>query len=171
MALAAVCSGLLAGCGGSGKAAAGKSTGAAAASGSASSTTIAVVSGTQKPACGLITQAEIEAAIGAKVGAGHETVDATHSVCSFSLAASADQSVILISTTSSGSAAAFASARGQLGSAAQPLNVGDQAFVAGAQAAVLRGTTLVAVLVIVRQPTAGPAAAATKVAQAVAARL
>jgi hypothetical protein len=95
-------------------------------------------------------------------------VDDSRSVCSYTLAAAADQGVIITTTTSAGAAAAFATVRDNLGAAAQPLDAGDKAFAAGAQAAVLTGATLVAVLVTARQV---PAGAAAKVAQAAAAHL
>ena len=127
------------------------------------------MAGPQRPACGLVSTADIEASLaGAKVAAGRESVDDARSVCFYPLAATGEQGVIITSTTSPGAGAAFAKVRDNLGPAAQPLDAGDQAFVAGAQAAVLKGTTLVAVLVTARP---SPAGAAATVAQAAAAHL
>ena len=124
----------------------------------------------QKPACGLVTQAEVEAAIGAKVAVGKEQAEPGRSLCTFSLVSAADQSVVVVSTSSSGVPAAFDAARTKVGSP-QPVGAGDQAFVSGAQAMVRRGNTMVAILVVLRQQAAQLTAAATKLAQAVGTRL
>ena len=112
----------------------------------------------------------MEAAIGAKVGAGRQDAQQARSVCLFPLVSAADQSVVIISTSSSGVPASFASTRAKT-EAAQEVSAGDEAFVAGGQALVRRGNTMVAVLVAVRQQSAQAAAAATKLAQAVGTRL
>ena len=124
----------------------------------------------QRPACGLVTQAEVEAALAAKVTAPKETAQEGRSLCSFSLATAADQSVLLVSTSSSGVPAAFGAARS---SAASPQSVraGEEAFVSGPQALVRKGTTMVAILVTVRQQPATATASVTKLAEAVGARL
>ena len=124
----------------------------------------------QRPACGLVTQADVEAAIGARVSPGRQQNEEGRSVCSFALAASSDQTVALISTSSSGVPAAFDAAR-QTVAGAQPLTAGDQAFVAGGQAVVRKGTTMVAVFVFLRQQGPQVTNAATKLAQGVATRL
>ena len=112
----------------------------------------------------------MEAAIGAKVAAGKEQAEPGRSLCTFSLASAADQSVVLVSTSSSGVPAAFDAARAKVGSP-QPVGAGDQAFVSGAQAMVRRGNTMVAILVVLRHQAAQLTAAATKLAQAVGTRL
>jgi hypothetical protein len=119
-----------------------------------------------KAACGLITQTEVEAAIGARVSPARQEVQPARSLCSFSLVSATDQSVVLVSTTSSGVPAFFDSAR-QRAEAPQPVSAGDQAFVAGAQALVRRGNTMVAIVVVLRQPAGQLTAAATRLAQAV----
>ena len=162
----ALCSGLLAACGGS------KADGSAGGGGS-SGTAAPVALPTdqaQKAACGLLPQAEVEAAIGARVAAGKEEVQPTRSLCSFTLVSAADQSVVLVSTSSSGVPAAFEAARANAQSP-QPVSAGDQAFVSGGQALVRRGNTMVAILVALRQPLGQLAPAATKLAQAVGSRL
>ena len=163
----ALCAGLLAGCNGSNASGSGD--------GNAPSPSGAVAPAlpadqAQKPACGLVTQAEVESAIGAKVAAGKEQGEPGRSLCTFALVSAADQSVVLVSTSSSGVPAAFDAARAKVGSP-QPVGAGDEAFVSGAQAMVRRGNTMVAILVVLRQQAAQLTAAATKLAQAVGARL
>ncbi|HEX2048782.1 MAG TPA: hypothetical protein VHF27_13530 [Acidimicrobiales bacterium] len=160
---------LLAGCGGGGSdspAAAGDGEGTAA----APSPAPLPPDRPQRPACGLATQAEVEAAIGARVTPGRQQNEEGRSVCSFSLAASSDQRVALVSTSSSAVPSAFDAARASI-AGAQPLNAGDQAFVAGGQALLRKGTTMVAILVFLRQDPPQLASAATKLAQSVATHL
>ncbi|MGI8807653.1 MAG: hypothetical protein ACR2KK_07400 [Acidimicrobiales bacterium] len=161
----ALCSGLVAGCGGSGGSAAEDSKAPASAA-----PVSLPADQPQKAACGLVTQAEVEAAIGARVGPGKEEAQPARSLCAFTLVSAADQSVVLVSTSSSGVPAAFEAARANVPSP-QPVNAGDQGFVSGSQALVRRGNTMVAILVAVRQQPAQILAAATKLAQAVGNRL
>ena len=164
----ALCAGLLAGCGGS-------SDGPGDSGGNGATTT--VTSGIslaeslpggvpQKRACGLITQAEVEAAIGAKVGPPKEEAQSNRSVCSFTVVARPAESVVLISTTSSGVPAFFTSSR-QRAASPRDVTAGDEAYVSGAQALVRRGDTMVAIVVVLRLDQAQLAAASTKLAQAV----
>ena len=124
----------------------------------------------QKPACGMITVAEVEAAVGAKVSPTKDETRPDRSLCTFSLVAKADESVVVISTSSSGVPAFFATAF-NTANAPQAVTAGDQAFVSGAQGLVRKANTMVAVLVVVRQPPAQLQAAATKLVQAVGARI
>ena len=166
-AAAVVCSCVLAGCDGSSKASGPEPAGATA------STSVAVDLPSdlpQKPACGLVTQAEVEAAIGARVSAGKQDVQPARSLCSFSLVSAGDQSVLILSTSSSGVPASFASNRANT-QGARDVSAGDEAFVAGRQALVRKGNTMVIVLVAVRQDGAQVASAATRLAQAAGARL
>lgn len=165
----AVCSSLVAGCGGSSKTSGGTAPARSAAG--LASTTLAPVFGVQKPACGLVTQAEVEAAIGAKTLAPRESADQTRSVCSFSLASTTDQAVIIATTTSSAAAASFAADRARMGAAAQTVTAGDEAFVAGGQAAVRKGSTSVTLLLALRSSPNGLGPIATKIVQAIASRL
>lgn len=159
---------LLAGCGAS------KTAGSGPGGDSARASTAAPVNlpadQPQKAACGLVTQAEVESAIGAKVGAGKEQVQSGRSLCGFTLVSAADQSVLVVSTSSSGVPAAFDAARANAESP-RSVDAGDGAFVSGAQALVRKGNTMVAVLVAVRQPPAQLVGAATKLVQALGARL
>ena len=163
--------GLVAGCGGGSSDSAGAGDGERT-NGSTPTPTLPALPADQpqRPACGLVTQAEVEAAIGARVSPGRQQNEEARSVCSFTLAASADQSVALISTSSSGVPSAFDAARQGL-PGAQPVNAGDQAFVAGGQAVVRKGTTMVAVLVFLRQQPPQLTTAATRLAQSVATHL
>lgn len=158
---------VLAGCGGSSKA--GPDAGDAT-----TSTRVAAIAlpadQPQKAACGLVTQAEVEAAIGAKVTAGRQDSQPASSVCLFALVSARDQSVVVLSTSSSGVPASFAATRAGTATARE-VSAGDEAFVTGGQALVRKGTTMVAVMIAVRQPSAQLAAAATKLAQAVGSRL
>ena len=166
---AALCAGLLAGCGGS-------SGGAQAGDGAAAATTSVVPAVSvpadlpQKPACGMITIAEVEAAIGAKVSAAKEETRPGRSLCSFSVVSRPDESVVVISTSSSGVPAFFATAF-NTATAPQAVTAGDQAFVSGAQGLVRRGNTMVAILVVLRQPPAQIQAAAIRLTQAVGAHI
>lgn len=166
LAIAALCAGLLAGCGGS-------SGGAQAGDGAPTETTSVVPPAValpadlaQKPACGMITAGEVEAAIGTKVSPGKEEARPGRSMCSFTLVARPQESIVLISTSSSGVPAFFATAF-NTAAVPQAVTAGDQAFVSGAQGLVRRGNTMVAVLVVLRLPPAQIQAAATKLTQAI----
>lgn len=159
--------GLLAGCGGS-------KAPASAGDGDAVPATAAPVplpaDQPQKAACGLMTQAEVESALGTRVAAGREQAQPGRSFCAFTLVSAADQSVAVVSTSSSGVPAAFAAARTKAESP-RPLSAGDEAFVSGGQALVRRGNTMVAILVAVRQQATQLSAAVAKLAEAVGTRL
>lgn len=165
----ALWSSLLTGCGGSSKAGGqggGESDGPAV-----TSATIALPADQpQRPACGLVTQAEVEAAIGAKVSPGKENAQEGRSVCVFTLASGTDQSVVLVSTASSNVPAAFRAAR-EKAESPQTVSSGDEAFVAGPQALVRKGTTMVAILMALRQQAAQLSSAATRLVQAVSSHL
>ena len=166
----ALCSSLLAGCGGGSKDA-GAGEGSENATPSVTTPTIPLPNDQpQRPACGLVTQAEVEAALGVRVSAGKESAVEGRSVCGFTVATAADQSVIIVATSSSGVPAAFEAAR-EKADRPQPVTAGEQAFVTGAQALVRKGTTMVAILIAVRQQPAQLTASATRLAQAVGTRL
>lgn len=165
---AALCAGLLAGCGGS-SGGSRPSAGTTAVPGHAPLASLPAGS-PEKAACALVTRAEVEAAVGAKVGPGKEEAQAARSLCSFPLLSMPEQSVVLVSTTSAGVPDFFATARDRA-TAPQSVAAGDQAFVNGGQGLVRKGTTMVAILVVLRQSPAQLAAAATKLTQTVGARL
>lgn len=171
----ALCSSLVAGCGGGSSQASGKAR-AKAGDGATGETLAAtpplVASGPQRQACTILTQAEVEAAIGAKATAGKAADQGlVGSGCSYALAAGPDQVVLIVSTTSPGSPAAFDAARQRASQPAQPVSAGDRAFVAGGQAAVLKGTTLVVILVATKQVPAAQEQTAATLAQSVASHL
>ena len=161
----ALCAALLAGCGGSSDGAEPKP---------ATETTTAVTVSppnlppdmAQRPACGVVTRAEVEAAIGARVTPGQETVEEARSMCIFNVGPNGEERVGVVAVTSSGVPAYFASARDRLTSP-QRVSAGDEAFVSGGQAVVRRGNTMVAIVVAVRRDPAQLTAISTKLAQAV----
>lgn len=168
LAVAALCAGLLAGCGGS-------SGGAEAGDGAATDSTVPPAVSVpadlpQKPACGVVTIGEVEAAVGAKVSPAKEENQPGRSLCSFGVVSRPQESVVLISTSSSGVPAFFAAAF-NTANAPQTVTAGDQAFVSGAQGLVRKGNTMVAVLVVLRQPPAQLQAVAAKLTQAAGARI
>jgi hypothetical protein len=165
LAVAALCAGLLAGCGGSsGGAHAGDAP--AAASSSVPPAVSLPPDQPQKPACGMITLGEVEAATGAKFSPAKEETQPGRTLCAFKLISKPEESVVLISTSSSGVPAFFATAF-NTAAAPEAVSAGDQAFVSGAQGLVRRGNTMVAILVVLRLPPAQIQAAATKLTQAV----
>ena len=164
LAVAVLGAGLLAGCGGS---SGGAQAGDGATAGSTAVPAVSVPADLpQKPACGMITVGEVEGAIGAKVSPAKEETQPGRSLCGFTLISKPDESVVLISTSSSGVPAFFAGAFNRA-AAPQAVSAGDQAFVSGAQGLVRRGNTMVAILVVLRLPPAQLQAAATKLAQSV----
>lgn len=167
----ALCAALMSGCGGSSKAGAGGGGGSGSGAGASPVSTVAAVLSAPRPACGLITQAELEAALGAKVAAGREAVEANRSVCFFVLASGPDQSVIIGTTTSSAASAGFAADRARVGPSVQTVTAGDEAFVAGGQAEVRKGSTSVTLLVALRQAPSGLVPVATKIVQTIASHL
>jgi hypothetical protein len=120
----------------------------------------------QRPACALVTRAEVEAATGARVNPGQETVEAARSMCIFTVAGGGDERVGVVAVTSSGVPAFFTTARSRLTSP-QPVRAADEAFVSGGQAVVRRGNTMVAIVVVLRRDPPQLAAVSTKLAQAV----
>lgn len=123
-----------------------------------------------RSACELVTQAEVEAAIGAPVGAGLQEVEEGRSLCSFRLVTGADESVAVIATSAPGVPASFDAARRNAPSA-RPVDAGDEAFVNGGQALVRKADTMVVVLVVLRRDPAQLAEAATGLVRLVGGRL
>ena len=158
--------GVLAGCGGSSSKASGDASTTVPSAGGPSLAESLPADLPQKAACAMATVAEVEAAIGAEVSAGKEEVQGSRSLCTFAVVSKPSESVVLVSTTSSG-VPAFVTSAQQRAAAAQPVSAGEQAFVSGAQGLVRRGNTMVAVLVVLRQPPAQLTSAATKLVQAV----
>ncbi len=164
---ATLCSTLMAGCGGSSNASgAGGGGGSAPAPASTVPAPPLPADQPQKAACGLASKAEVEAAVGSKVNNGKEESQPGRSLCLFSLASAADQSVVLISTTSSGAPAYFTDARTKA-VRAQAVTAGEEAFVSGPYGLVRRGNTMVTIVIALRLEPPQSAAVATKLAVAV----
>ena len=163
-AAALVCAGLLVGCGGS------SDGGTPAETTAASSPPVSVptlpADKPQRAACGFVTRAEVEAAIGTRVNPGKEATEAARSLCTFNPVAAADESVAVVAITSSGVPGFFKSARERL-TAPQTVSAGDEAFVSGGQGLVRKGDTMVAIIVAMRRDLPQLAAATTKLVQAV----
>jgi len=83
-----LCSGVLAGCGGSSKASGSGANGAPPSGAPAAAALPADQA--QKPACGLLTQVEVEAAVGARVSPGRQDGQEGRSQCGFTLTSAAD---------------------------------------------------------------------------------
>lgn len=162
---AIVCAGLLAGCGGSSD-----RTGPQPETTQAPPPTVTVpalpADRAQRPACGFLSQAEVEAVVGAKVSAGKETAEPTRTVCTFTPVAGAAESIAVVAVTSSGVPAFFTSTRERL-NRPQAVAVGDEAFVSGGQGLVRRADTMVAVVVVLRRDLPQLAAMATKLVQTI----
>jgi hypothetical protein len=120
----------------------------------------------QRPACGLVTRAEVEAAAGARVNPGTETVEPARSMCIFTLSTGVEERIGVVAVTSSGVPTYFTTARDRLTSP-QPVRAADEAFVSGGQALVRRGNTMVAIVVALRRDASQLSAISAKLAQAV----
>jgi hypothetical protein len=121
----------------------------------------------QRPACGLLTQAEVEAAIGTRVNPGKEALESARSVCTYNPASSPGESVLVVAVTSSGVPAFFKTARERM-NGPQAVTAGDEAFISGGQGLVRRGDTMVAVIVALKRELPQLAALATKMVQSAA---
>lgn len=120
----------------------------------------------QRSACGFLSQAEVEAVVGAKVTAGRATAEPTRTVCTFTPVAGASESIAVVAITSSGVPGYFPSARERL-SRPQTVVAGDEAVVSGGQGLVRRADTMVAVIVALRRDLPQLAAMATKLVQTI----
>jgi hypothetical protein len=154
----AVASLLLVGCGGGGS------------KGEASGTTVAGA-GTTVPAvasdkpCDLVTQSEVEAAVGAPVKAGGSAGTGAGTGCTFALAAGGE-SLILVVKTTEGSPAKFDQIKKAAVAPKDLSGVGDKGFVAAGQAVVLKGADLYVVVLKLDRPDAALADASTKLVKA-----
>lgn len=162
---ALLCASLLAGCGG-GSSDDAKPTETSAAPSPTVSVPTLPPDKPQRPACGLVTKAEVEAAIGKAVNAGKEMTEAARSLCTFTPVGNADESIGVVAITSSGVPAFFKTARERL-TGPQTVSAGDEAFVSGGQGLVRKGDTMVAIIVALRRDLPQLASASTKLVQAV----
>jgi hypothetical protein len=123
-----------------------------------------VPSGTPGPPCRLVTDADVGSAVGSSV----RQAGSNDRSCVFALTSAADQIVLV--TTSPGSVSAF-----EAGKAGGPVEnipgLGDRAFVSGGKAMVLKGNTLLLVIVGLKQPNSTLSGIARKLAQAATARI
>ena len=122
--------------------------------------------GDPNKACELATRAEVEAAIAAKVMAG---VGDAGRICTYTVDnGTFDQYVSLERTDSPQSQQIFELTKTSA-TGVEPLSgVGNDAFVTGNKAYVLKGTVLAGITVNIRQPQPAITAAARKLAQAAA---
>ena len=119
-------------------------------------------------ACQVVTKAEVEAAIATKVRDG---LGDAGTICTYMLENAFDQSVVLERTNSPQSAQIFELNKTS-SAAVEPLTgVGNDAFLTGNKAYVLKGTAMAAITVSVKQPPAATTAALRKLAQAAALHL
>jgi len=154
----AVCLSLVAGCGSDDK----KKDTAAPDAGPA----VTEFKGDPNKACELATKAEVEAALATKVKAG---VGALGTVCTYVVENAFDQSVVLERTDSPESPQFFELSKSSPDAAVEPLpGVGDDAFIAGNKAYVLKGQVLAGITVTLKQPQPAVTAAIKKLAQAAA---
>lgn len=120
--------------------------------------------------CRLVSEADVEAAVGADVRQSGSTDTSTGKGCSFALASASDQNVFVVATNPANSAAAFDAAKAN--AAVEPIaGLGDRAFVLGGRAVVQKGSTLLVVIVGLKQSPSSLAAAARKLAQSAAPRI
>ena len=153
---------LLAACGGNGSGDGGGAAGGG--EGGATSTTRAAGPGGP---CTLVSADDVRSAVGAPVRQAGSTDTAAGRGCLFTVEGVNDQSVLLVATTSPATADAFESAR--TGGPVETLGgLGDRAYAVGDRVVVLRGSTLLVVVVTLdRPPSARSQAAKTLAARAV----
>ncbi|MEA2844310.1 MAG: hypothetical protein QOJ69_1981 [Actinomycetota bacterium] len=150
---------LLVGCGGGGD------------KGEATATTVEGASTTVAPAgsgkpCDLVTQAEVEAAVGAPVKAGGSAGTPQGTACSFSLASNGAEVILVLKSTDQGNVANYDKIKKGSTGAKDLSGLGDKAFVAGGQAVVLKGTSLYVVTLSLDRPPAELADASTNLVKA-----
>ncbi len=120
--------------------------------------------GDPNKACTLVTQSEVEAAIGSPVkpGAGAQGV-----VCRFEVASKPSSFVLIEANESSQASQIYDLKASSVERAENLAGVGERAFVAGDRAVILRGSRLVTLTVSTGQPQAAVTAALKKLAASV----
>ena len=131
------------------------------------STTDAPTVVSDKP-CELVTQAEVEAAIGAAVKPNGSAGSGAGTSCAFSLATGADSLILVVKSTDAGNATSYDTIKQGAASPKDLTGIGDKGFVAGGQAVVLQGTNLFVVVTKLDRPAAALADASTKIVRAAA---
>jgi hypothetical protein len=120
--------------------------------------------------CALVSVEDVGAAVGARVRQGGSTDTAAGRGCLFNLEGAPDQTVLLVATSSPSSVSAFDSAR--TGGPVENLSgLGDRAYAVGGRVVVLRGTTLLVVVVALNRPPSALSQAAKAVAAKAVTRL
>jgi len=123
--------------------------------------------GVGRNACGLVTKTEVEAALGTTVQAPSGAGDS--GVCSFTTTGG---QVLLLSTASPENANQFDSLKRNVNGPVETLSgLGDRAFLVKGQAYVLKGSTLVAITVLLSQPAPKLNEVARQLARTVAGRI
>lgn len=123
--------------------------------------------GVGRNACGLVTKPEVEAALGASVQAPSGAGDS--GVCSFMTTGG---QVLLLSTASPDNVKQFDSLKRNVDGPVETLSgLGDRAFLVKGQAYVLKGSTLVAITVLLSQPAPKLNQVARQLAQTAAGRI
>ena len=162
VALAAVLALAGAACGDDG----GDGTASGGAGGSGASTTVDGVEVPQEPGppCTLVTESDVETAVGADVKQVSARSQGPSRGCVFSLTSAQEERVVVLVANSANSAAAFEQAKA--GARIENVTgVGDRAFLADNKAVALRGSTLVIIVVGLKQPTPSLGQMARKLAQ------
>lgn len=148
-------------------------------SGKASSATT-VTAGDQGPAgslptgvssgpCRLLSEGDVGSAVGTTVRQAGSTASGQATSCVFALSSAPDQIVLVVANRESG-APGFEAAKA--GGPIEPISgLGDRAFVSGGKVIVLRGSTLLMVLVGLKQPSATLSRVARELAQVAVKRL
>ncbi|MGH9190268.1 MAG: hypothetical protein ACRD0Q_09595 [Acidimicrobiales bacterium] len=148
-------------------------------SGKASSATT-VAGGDQGPAgslptgasggpCRLLTEGDVGTAVGTTVRQAGSTASGQATSCVFALSSAPDQ-IVLVVANREGGVPGFEAAKA--GGPVEPISgLGDRAFVSGGKVIVLRGSTLLMVLVGLRQPSTTLSRVARELAQVAVKRL
>ena len=121
-------------------------------------------------ACGLITKAEVEAAIGTRVNDGQSSGGgSTTAACKYEVAGTQQAVIVAISTGTD--PADFQKAKASTPDVQAVPGAGPDTFVSGGKAFVLKGTNLALVAVNIDRPVPTLTEAAKKLAQAASGRL
>ncbi len=131
------------------------------------STTVAPAVVSDKP-CDIVTEAEVETAIGAPVNAGGSAGSAAGTSCTFALATGADSLILVVKSTDPKNAANYETIKAGAASPKDLTDIGDKGFVAGGQAVVLNGTNLFVVVTKLDRSATALADASTKIVRAAA---
>lgn len=124
--------------------------------------------------CRLVSETEVASAVGAEVKGVGAASKPEGQVCTFALTKVTDppQTVLVVTATAKEGPEAFEAALKGAGVGVQTIGeVGDKAFVSGGQVVVLKGDTLLVIVVGLDQPASTLGQSARKLAETVVARL